>query len=90
MPTSLDVYPRIANVAALADGHSLEFVYESGERRVLDISHHIRGSWMGELAEPSYFAQVAVEPNWCQWVVWPHEQDISPEELYELSVPVED
>ncbi len=90
MPINLDSYPRIASVVALGDNHSVEFTYETGERRVLDISHHIRGTWMGELSNPAYFARVGIEPNWRQWIVWPHEQDISPEELYELSVPVED
>lgn len=81
-------FPRLVDVSA-KENNRIEFTYETGERRLFDMTPHIRGSWMGELADPAYFAQVSIEPMFRDTVVWPHEQDVAPHELYEMSVPLD-
>ncbi len=65
----------------------LLLTYENGEHRLFDVHPYMKGSYMGELKNPAYFAMVRVHPILGDTVMWPHEQDISPHELYELSVP---
>lgn len=77
--------PRISAVAAM-DNARLLLMYETGERRIFDVSPYIRGDFFGQLVNPGYFALVRVtEGGSC--VAWPNDQDISPEDLYRLSVP---
>ncbi len=89
MPIKTDSFPNIEKVSVL-ENHRLLVAYETGEKRIFDMTSYIRGSWMGELADPEYFAQVSIDPMFRDTVVWPHEQDVAPHELYELSVPVEE
>ena len=44
-----------------------------------------RNEWYGELGEPDYFRQVKTDGF---TVVWPHGQDICPDELYDLSTEI--
>lgn len=75
--------PNIISVDALDDCR-LELEYDSGERRVFDVSPYMSGSWYGELKDPAYFRLVKVLPGGVG-IEWPHGQDIAPHELYDLS-----
>ena len=67
------------------DNYLLRVGFDNGEIRIFDVKPLIRGSWMGELADTSYFKSVHIGGL---SVEWPHEQDICPDQLYECSVPV--
>ena len=64
--------------------YQLELVYETGERKLFDAAPYIRGSWFGELRDPSYFSAVRLIDGG-EGIEWPNGQDIAPHELYELS-----
>ena len=76
--------PKITHVAALDDLRLL-LRYETGECRVFDVAPYVRGEFFGELRNPAYFKQVSIAHGG-DCVEWPNSQDISPEDLYELSV----
>ena len=67
------------------ENYCLRVTFDNGEIRIFDVKPLIRGSWMGELADPSYFKTVRIGGL---SVEWPHEQDVCPDQLYECSVPV--
>lgn len=66
------------------DGRYLDLEFDNGERRHLDVEPFIVGEWFGALRETSYFEMVTTNGY---SVEWPDGQDISPEDLYDLSVP---
>ncbi len=68
--------------------YRLDLLFATQERKIFDVSPYIKGSWYGELKDPAYFAKVMVHPELKDTVMWPHEQDIAPHELYELSAPM--
>ena len=59
--------------------------YETGEKRLFNVSPYADGSWYGMLKNPEYFKKVHVIDggNGIEWV---EGQDIAPHELYENSV----
>ncbi|MDR2638924.1 MAG: DUF2442 domain-containing protein, partial [Helicobacteraceae bacterium] len=60
----------------------LKLEYETGEVKLFDVKPFIKGSWYGELSNPSYFKMArAVETH----IEWPHGQDIAPEALYGIT-----
>lgn len=62
----------------------VKFVTDGGERRLIDVTPLIRGSWYGELANPSYFS--LAEPCDFGWAIgWPDGQAIAPDDLLEFS-----
>ena len=67
------------------DDYQLQLKFDNGEIRIFDVKPLIRGSWMGELADKTYFKTVRIGGL---SVEWPHEQDIYPDQLYEQSEPV--
>ena len=67
------------------EDYRLHVVFDNGEERIFDVKPLIRGSWMGELADESYFKTVRIGGL---SVEWPHEQDICPDQLYECSIPI--
>ena len=77
----------LLDVKPLAD-YRLDLLFATQERKVFDVSPYIKGSWYGELKDPDYFSQVRIHPEMKDTVMWPHEQDIAPHELYELSAVV--
>ena len=79
--------PKLLDVS-LADGFQIVLAYETGERRLFDVAPYIEGSWFGELSDPGYFRLVHIEPEFRDFIVWPHGQDIAPHELFERSVPL--
>ena len=76
--------PQALSVEPL-ENYQLRVGFDNGEVRIFDVKPLIRGSWMGELADESYFKTVRIGGL---SVEWPHEQDICPDQLYECSVPV--
>lgn len=69
------------------DNYRLMLEFDGSERRIFDVAPYIKGELYGELADVSYFKQVRIGTGGT-FVMWPHEQDISPEDLYELSVAI--
>lgn len=76
---------KLIKATAIGD-KTLELVYEDGVKRTFDISPYIKGSWMGELANPEYFRQVKIEPEFRETVIWPNGQAIASHELFDYSV----
>lgn len=74
--------PRVKSVAAR--GYcTLEITFTNGETRVFDCSHLLDFGVFTEFRDVNYFKQARAEGG---TVVWPHEQDICPDTLYENSV----
>lgn len=73
--------PRVATVAP-RDGYQLEITFSNGEVGVYDCAPLLDFGVFHELRDPGYFRQVRAESG---TVVWPHEQDICPDTLYEDS-----
>ena len=76
--------PRIKSVSP-TDDYKLELVFNNGEQGVYDCSHLLDFGVFKELRDNGYFQQASVEYG---TVVWPHEQDICPDTLYEDSVKI--
>lgn len=77
--------PKLTSVRPEA-GHKLLLTYETGEKRLFDVTPYITGSWFGELKDTAYFSSVSLLPGGVG-IKWLHAQDIAPHELYELSTP---
>ena len=75
--------PKIIDVETLSN-YKLKLHYETGEKRLFDVSPYIRGSWYERLKEPAYFKTVHVLPGGAG-IEWAEGQDIAPHELYDIS-----
>lgn len=64
------------------DDYKLEITFTSGEVGIFDCAHPLSFGVFQELRDISYFKQARAENG---TVVWPHEQDICPDTLYEDS-----
>lgn len=73
--------PRVRDVAA-RDDYTLEITFTNGEVKVFDCRHLLDFGVFTEFRDIHYFKQARVEGG---TVVWPHEQDICPDTLYEDS-----
>ena len=73
--------PRVQSVTP-QDGYQLRLAFTNGEVRVYDCSNLLDFGVFQELREVGYFRQVRVAYG---TVVWPNEQDICPDTLYEGS-----
>lgn len=73
--------PRVKAVSPKKD-YLLEITFTNDERGLYDCSSLLDFGVFQELRDPSYFYQVKAEHG---TVVWPHEQDICPDTLYEES-----
>ena len=78
--------PKITNIETLSN-YKLRLYYETGEKRLFDVSPYIRGSWYGQLKELAYFKTVHVLPDG-SGIEWAGGQDIAPHELYDTSVEI--
>ena len=78
--------PRIVSIAPL-DECRLLLTYDGEAPRVFDVKPYASGPWYSELLDVAYFKLVRLLENGAG-IEWPHGQDISPHELYDLSVPV--
>lgn len=77
--------PKAINVQPQPD-YMLLVDFNNGERRLFDVKPYISGSWFGQLKDPSIFNSVHIAGLSIEWV---DGQDISPDDLYDNSVPVE-
>ena len=59
--------------------------FDNGETRIFDVAPLIYGSWFGRLADPELFKTVRVGKHTIEWA---EGQDVCPDDLYYLSVPV--
>jgi hypothetical protein len=73
--------PRVTAVVA-RDDYKLEITFTNGEVGIYDCAGLLDFGVFKELREPAYFKQVRAAGG---TVVWPHEQDICPDTLYEDS-----
>ena len=76
-PTAVEVHPE--------NDYQLRIVFDNGETKLFNVKPYIRGDWYGKLADKAYFQSVSTDGF---TVVWPEGQDLCPDELYNLSVPV--
>lgn len=74
--------PRVTAVRPGA-GHRLEITFSSGEVGIYDCRPLLDFGVFRELKDDAYFRRARVEGG---TVVWPHEQDICPDTLYEGAV----
>ena len=73
--------PRVKTVVA-TDRYQLDITFTNGEVGVYDCAPFLDFGVIQELRDIAYFKQARVEGG---TVVWPHEQDICPDTLYEDS-----
>lgn len=73
--------PRVKAVVP-RDDHKLELEFANGEWGLYDCGPLLDFGVFKELRDIDYFRQARVEGG---TVVWPHEQDICPDTLYEAS-----
>jgi hypothetical protein len=73
--------PRVKDVVA-RDDYKLEITFTNGEVGLFDCTHLLSFGVFKEFQDLGYFKQARVEGG---TVVWPHEQDICPDTLYEDS-----
>jgi Protein of unknown function (DUF2442) len=73
--------PRVESVVP-KDDYTLEIRFTNGERGVFDCSPYLDFGVFKELRDVEYFGQARAVGG---TVVWPHEQDICPDTLYEDS-----
>lgn len=76
--------PRVKSVVA-TDGYKLEIAFSNGEVGIYDCAPLLDFGVFKELLDIGYFKRVRAEGG---TVVWPHEQDICPDTLYEDSKKV--
>jgi hypothetical protein len=74
--------PRVKSVTA-KDDRTLEIEFANGEVGVYDCTPLLEFGVFQELQELDYFRQARAKGG---TVVWPHEQDICPDTLYEDSL----
>lgn len=73
--------PRVQNVIA-TDDYRLQLTFTNGESRLYDCRPLLTFGVFQELADMQYFRRATVSLG---TVVWPNEQDICPDTLYEDS-----
>ncbi|MEQ1525212.1 MAG: DUF2442 domain-containing protein [Gallionella sp.] len=74
----------VISVKATAD-FQLELAYQNGEHRRFDMRPLLTMRPWDRIASPQLFSRAAVAYG---TVIWPGEIDISPETLYDDSVPI--
>ncbi len=74
--------PRVKTVVPIAD-YRLNLIFSNGEEKIYDCSNLLNFGVFQELQNLEYFKKVTVKYG---TVVWPHDQDICPDTLYEDSV----
>ncbi|MCX6345768.1 MAG: DUF2442 domain-containing protein [Armatimonadetes bacterium] len=61
--------------------------FEDGSVRIADLAPHLDGEIFEPLKDLEYFKTLRVEPD-TDTIVWDNGADMSPDFLYEISVPV--
>jgi hypothetical protein len=65
----------------------IRLTFETGEVRLADLAGHLDGEIFEPLKNLAVFQQVRAHPD-IDTVVWPNGADMSPDFLYEISVPL--
>ena len=68
-------------------GYKLRLKFEDGAEREVDLSQHLDGEIFEPLKNVSNFRNVRVNSE-IDTIVWENGADMSPDFLYEISVPV--
>ncbi|MFW5870714.1 MAG: DUF2442 domain-containing protein [Candidatus Sumerlaeota bacterium] len=76
--------PRVKSVEARND-YTLHLVFTNGEQGVYDCTPLLVFGVFQEFRDLHYFQKARVEHG---TVVWPHEQDICPDTLYETAIRI--
>lgn len=76
--------PKPIKVTAIED-YRLLVLFDNGEKKIFDTKPLISGDWYGQLKNESVFKNVKIAGNTVEWVGG---QDICPDDLYYMSVPV--
>jgi len=76
-PTAVEVHPE--------ENYKIKVAFDNGEVKLFDVKPYIKGEWYGKLFDKAYFNSVKTDGF---TVVWPEGQDLCPDELYHLGVPV--
>ncbi len=74
--------PRVKTVVA-QNNHKLEITFTNGETGIYDCAPLLDFGVFTDLRDESYFKQARAEGG---TVIWPNEQDICPDTLYEDSI----
>lgn len=61
------------------DDHTLDLKFSDGSLRRFDIKPYLEMDVFRELKDIAYFSNISIAYG---TVIWPHEQDISPDTLY--------
>ncbi len=76
--------PQVVDVKPLPD-YKLILYFETGEKKLFDVTPYISGQWYGKLKDVSLFNTVRVSGSTIEWAGG---QDIAPHELYDHSIPL--
>ncbi|MDQ2874877.1 MAG: DUF2442 domain-containing protein [Actinomycetota bacterium] len=76
--------PSVVGVAVVGD-HVLRLLFSDGTVGAVDFSQEQWTGVLEPLNDPTYFAQVTVDPE-AGTVVWPDGLDLVPEPLYERAL----
>ncbi len=68
-------------------GYKLLLSFEDGSNRLVDLESELDGEVFQPLKDVAYFRTVNVNPD-LDTIVWGNGADMSPDFLYEISVPV--
>ena len=63
--------------------YKLEVEFNSGETKVVDLSHHLDGEIFEPLKKVEYFKTVKVNPDF-ETIYWENGADIAPEFLFDI------
>ena len=80
----MKIRPKVLDVTPLAD-YKVIVAFDTGERKIFDVTPYINGDWFGKLKNVEVFNTVRVAGNTIEWA---EGQDIAPHELYDYSVPI--
>ncbi len=78
--------PRVTAVTPLS-AYKLLLNFTNGEQRVFDMEPYLDKGVFRQLRDKSYFNAVQISGG---SIVWPEEQDLCPDTLYEKSIPVDE
>jgi hypothetical protein len=79
---------KIITSVMYESGFKLFLQFEDGAWRIADLKKHLDGEMFEPLKNPKIFASAQLNPD-IDTVVWDNGADMSPDFLYEISVPVE-
>jgi len=75
--------PKLISLEVLPE-YKLQLYYETGEKKIFDVSPYICGDWFGRLKDEEYFRTVRILPEG-GGIEWADGQDIAPHELYDAN-----